>query len=92
MFQMSKIWTLQRNVQRTQVCDKCGKHDPDHMENECNNIKCANCHEEHPAFSRSCAIYKKEKVIMFIKHIKIYLSLKQGKSLKAIWEPKHTLM
>ena len=40
------------------------------MENECKNIKCANCHEEHPAFSRSCAIYKKEKDIMFIKHTK----------------------
>ena len=52
-----------------QVCDT-GKRDPDHMENECNNIKCANCHEEHPAFSRSCAIYKKEKEIIFIKHTK----------------------
>ena len=40
------------------------------MENECKSIKCANCHEEHPAFSRSCAIYKKEKEIMFIKHTK----------------------
>ena len=37
------------------------------MENKCKNIKCASCHEEHPAFSRSCAIYKKEKEIMFIK-------------------------
>ena len=34
------------------------------------NIKCANCHEEHPAFSRICGIYKKEKEIMFIKHTK----------------------
>ena len=75
-----------------QVCCKCGKRDPDHMENECKSIKCANCHEEHPAFSRSCAIYKKEKEIMFIKHTKIYLFLKQGKLLKAIWEPKHMLM
>ena len=40
------------------------------MENECKNIKCANCHEEYPAFSRSCAIYKKEKAIMFIKRTK----------------------
>ena len=40
------------------------------MENECKNIKCANCHVEHPAFSRSCVIYKKEKAIMFIKHTK----------------------
>ena len=53
-----------------QVCGKCGECDPDYMENECKSIKCANCHEEHPAFSRSCAIYKKEKEIMFIKHTK----------------------
>ena len=33
-------------------------------------MKCTNCHEEHPSFSRSCAIYKKEKEIMFIKHTK----------------------
>ena len=53
-----------------QVCGKCGERDPDHMENECKSIKCANCHEEHPAFSRSSAIYKKEEEIMFIKHTK----------------------
>ena len=53
------------------------------MENECKSIKCANCHEEHPAFSRSCAIYKKEKEIMFIKQPKIYLSQKQGKLLES---------
>ena len=40
------------------------------MENECKNIKCAKCHEEHSAFSRICGIYKKEKEIMFIKHTK----------------------
>ena len=40
------------------------------MENKCKNIKFVNCHEEHPAFSRSCSIYKKEKEIMFIKHTK----------------------
>ena len=55
-----------------QVCGKCGRRDPDHKENECKSIKCANCHEEHPAFSRSCAIYKKEKEKMFIKHTKKY--------------------
>ena len=53
-----------------QVCGKCGECDPDQMEHECKSIKCANCHEEHPAFSRSCTIYKKEKEIMFIKHTK----------------------
>ena len=40
------------------------------MENECKNIKCETCHEEHPAFSRICGIYKKGKEIMFIKHTK----------------------
>ena len=75
-----------------QVCDKCGEHDPVYMENECKSIKCANCNEEHPAFSRSCAIYKKEKDNVYQAHKKIYLSLKQGKFLKAIWEPKHMLM
>ena len=75
-----------------QVCGKCVECDLDHMENECKSITCANCHEEHPASSRSCAIYKKEKEIMFIKQTKIYLSLKQGKLLKAIWELKHMLM
>ena len=40
------------------------------MENECKSIKFANCYEEHPAFSRSCTIYEKEKEIMFIKHTK----------------------
>ena len=52
VLQMSKIWTLQRDMLRMQVCCKCGECDPDHMENECKNIKCSNCHEEHPAFSR----------------------------------------
>ena len=70
MFQMSKIWTPQRNMQRTPSMWQTGEHDPDHMENECKNIKCANCHEEHSAFSRSCAIFKKEKEMMFIKHTK----------------------
>ena len=61
-----------------QVCGKCGERDPDHMVNESKSIKCTNCHEEHPAFLRSCAIYKKEKEIKFIKHTKKYLSLKEN--------------
>ena len=40
------------------------------MENECKNIKCAKCHDEHPAFSRICGINKKVKEIMFIKQTK----------------------
>ena len=51
-----------------QICGKCGERG--YMENECKNMKYANCHEEHPAFSRICGIYKKEKEIMFVKHTK----------------------
>ena len=69
-FKYQKFGHYKEIFRGRQVCDKCGGHDPNHMENECKNIKCANCHEEHPAFSRSCAIYKKEKEIMFIKHTK----------------------
>ena len=58
-----------------QVCGKCGECDPDYIENECKNIKCANCYEEHPAFSRICGIYKKEKECLSSTQ-KIYLSLK----------------
>ena len=69
-FKCQKFGHYKEIYRGRQVCDKCSKRDPDHMENECKKIKCANCHEEHPAFSRSCAIYKKEKEIMFIKHTK----------------------
>ena len=50
------------------------------MENECKSIKCSNCHEEHPAFSRICGIYKKEKEIMFIKHTK-YISFSEAREI-----------
>ena len=66
-----------------QVLGKCGEHYPDHRENECKNIKCTICHGLHPAFS-ICGIYKKEKEIMFVKHTKIYRSLKPGKLSKAM--------
>ena len=69
-FKCQKFGLYREICRGRKVCEKCGERDPDHMENECKNIKCANCHEEHPAFSRSCAIYKKEKAIMFIKHTK----------------------
>ena len=69
-FKCQKFGHYKEIYRGRQVCDKCDECDPDHMENECKNIKCANCHEEYPAFSRSCAIYKKEKAIMFIKHTK----------------------
>ena len=53
-----------------QVCGKCGERDPNHTESECKDIKCANCHEQYPAFSRTCEFYKREKELMHVKHIK----------------------
>ena len=69
-FKCQKFGHYKEICRGRQICDKCSEHDPDHMENERKNIKCANCHEEYPAFSRSCAIYKREKEIMFIKQTK----------------------
>ena len=37
-----------------QVCGKCGERNPNHTGSECKDVKCTNCHEQHPAFSRSC--------------------------------------
>ena len=45
-----------------QICAKCGEKDPDHMEEDClKEITCANCRQDHPAYERSCIIYKRRK-------------------------------
>ena len=31
-------------------------------------IRCANCQQDHPAYARTCAIYQKEKEIIEVKH------------------------
>ena len=49
---------------------KCGERDPNHTESECEDVKCANCDEQHPAFSRTFEFYKREKEIMHVKHRK----------------------
>ena len=40
-FKCQKFGHYKEICRGRQVCDKCGEHDPDHMENECKNIKCA---------------------------------------------------
>ena len=51
------------------TCAKCGKKDPDHVEEDClKEIRCANCRQDHPAYARSCNVYKKEKEILEMKH------------------------
>lgn len=43
---------------------KCGKCSNDYHD-QCNeNLKCCNCQESHPAWSRDCAVYTKEKEII----------------------------
>ena len=31
-------------------------------------IRCANCRQDHPAYTRSCVVYQKEKEIIEVKH------------------------
>ena len=65
---MSKIWTPQACGGR-QTCAKCGEKDLDHVEEAClKEITCANCRQDHPAYARSCAVCKKEKEIIEVKH------------------------
>ena len=53
------------------ICGKCGNKEPDHTEEECiNEVKCANCREDHPVFSKICKTYKKEKEIIEVKYKK----------------------
>ena len=54
---------------KSPVCKKCGESGSDHIELSCNNpIKCANCQGNHPADSRDCLVWKKEKEINTIKY------------------------
>ena len=52
-----------------QTCAKCGEKDPDYLEEDClKEMKCTNCQQDHPAYVRSCNVYKKEKGIVEMKH------------------------
>ena len=47
----------------------CGESGSDHIELSCNNpIKCANCHGNHPADSRHCLVWRREKEVNTLKH------------------------
>ena len=53
---------------KSAVCKKCGESGSDHIELTCSNpIKCANCQSDHPADSRNCLVWKREKEINNIK-------------------------
>ena len=52
-----------------EICAKCDEKDPDPLEKDClKEIRCSNCWQDHPVYSRSCDIYKKEKEILGVKH------------------------
>lgn len=49
------------------MCAKCGT--TGHSSDDCNNdeVHCANCDGSHPAYSRACPAWKKEKEIITVK-------------------------
>ena len=48
-----------------QICAKITEEDLDHIEDIClKKIKCPNSWQDHPAFSRHCDIYKREREIL----------------------------
>ena len=52
-----------------QTCAKCRVKEPNHKEGECLKlIRCPNCQQDHPAYTKSCNIYWKEKEIIEVKH------------------------
>ena len=54
---------------KSPVCKKCGESGSDHIELSCHNTpKCVNCKGNHPADSRDCVAWKREKEINTIKY------------------------
>ena len=52
-----------------QTYAKCGEKDPNHMEKDyLKEITFAHCRQDHPAYTRSFAVYQKEKEIIEVKH------------------------
>ena len=50
------------------VCNQCGGSGADHTELTCTNpINCINCEGSHPADSRDCTVWKREKEINQVK-------------------------
>ena len=57
------------------------------MEEDCfKEITCANCRQDHPAYARSCAVYKDIKKKLRLNTRGMCPSWKQGELSGAIWE------
>ena len=68
-FKCQKFGHHRKSCRGRQTCAKCGEKYPDHAEEDyLKEIRCANCLQEHPASTRTCAFYQKEKEIIEEKH------------------------
>ena len=68
-FKCQKFGHHREACRERQTCAKCDGKDSDHADEDClKEIRCANCQQDHPADSRTCGVYQKEKDIIEIKH------------------------
>ena len=62
---------------RRLTCVKCSEKELHHAEEVCSNeMKCPNSRLDHPAYSRSCDIYKREEILE-VKHKKSFSEAKK---------------
>ncbi|KAG0445283.1 hypothetical protein HPB47_017372, partial [Ixodes persulcatus] len=55
-----------RSCRGRKTCAKCGSHD--HVADFCEgSVACANCKGPHPAYSRSCPLWRQEKEILSLR-------------------------
>ncbi|KAG0443835.1 hypothetical protein HPB47_014474 [Ixodes persulcatus] len=55
-----------RSCRGRETCAKCGSHD--HVADVCEgSVACANCKGPHPAYSRSCPLWRQEKEILSLR-------------------------
>ncbi|KAM7313401.1 hypothetical protein ISCGN_003266 [Ixodes scapularis] len=55
-----------RSCRGRETCAKCGSHD--HVADVCEDpVACANCKGSHPAYSRSCPLWRQEKEILTLR-------------------------
>ena len=62
-FKCHKYGHHRGNCRGCPICERGCQKNPDYMVEDCpNETKCSNCQENHPAFWRSCKIYKKSEI------------------------------
>ena len=67
-FKCQKFGHLKDACRGRETCAKCEEKEPNRKEEECSKpIRSPNCQQDHPAYTRSCDIYRKEKEIIEVK-------------------------